>query len=161
MARFKEAPFGFVCPYSDRCPDLEGLSTTWVFAEYQRSKIREHEHWLVREQMAGEISQLEKTLREQIEEIDRLRAENKQLHQRKFKPRKKSKTQSGAKEKKAGNPRTKKKKRGAPVGHPVAGLPIGIQQTVTVDLRGPRIRRCRQQAGGYQQRRGNKQQFSH
>ena len=135
MARFKEAPYDFVCPYRDRCPDLEGLPTTWVFAEYQRSKIREHEHWLVREQMAAEISELAKTLRQLRKEIDRLGAENKQLHQRKFKPRNKSKTQSGAKDKGAGKPRTKSKKRGAPVGHPpwLREVPDRIDRTVQID----------------------------
>jgi len=139
MARFKQPPSDFVCPYRYRCPELQELSPAWVFAEYQRAKVREHEHWLVREQMAAEISQLEKTLRQQSEEIDRLRAENKLLHQRKFKSRKKSGSKSNTtKTKKTGKQRgesqKENKKRGAPRGHPPWSreVPERIDRTVEV-----------------------------
>jgi ribosomal protein S14 len=37
-------PPGFTCPYTDNCPHLDGLSTTWVFDEYQRADEVYHEH---------------------------------------------------------------------------------------------------------------------
>ena len=33
----KKPPYGFVCPHRNYCPHLEGLSTGWVWGEYQRS----------------------------------------------------------------------------------------------------------------------------
>ena len=69
---------------------MAGQSSSWVFGEYQRAQTREHEHWRLRDQMAEEIAGLEKTIREQNAEIDRLRAENKRLHQCRFKPRSKN-----------------------------------------------------------------------
>jgi len=87
MPRYKQPPDGFECPYQGHCPHLEGLSTHWVFKEYRRSRIQENAHWKIREDMAQEIDQLQQTLEEQAAFIDRLRAENKRLHQRGFKPR--------------------------------------------------------------------------
>lgn len=87
MSRCKEPPCGFDCSYKNNCPYLEGLSTHWIFQEYQRSHIREHEHWLTREEMSDEINQLLNTVHEQAVQIDQLRAENKRLHQQKFKAR--------------------------------------------------------------------------
>lgn len=139
MARFREAPHDFVCPYRDHCPELQGLSTTWVFGEHQRARIREHEHWRIRDEMAAEIAGLEKTLREQSAEIDHLRAENKRLHQCRFKPRHKNSKSSQATPK--GKDRDKRKaptggkKRGAPMGHPpwTRKAPPRIDRTVQVE----------------------------
>jgi transposase len=136
MPRHKEPPWGFVCPYEHHCPYLQGLSTQGVFSEYQRSHIREHAHWLSREEMAEENSRLLQSLRKQEEEIDRLKAENKRLHQQQFKPNIKKQNET-----KASNPKTgqaeikKKKKRGAPKGHPPWNRkkPEKIDQTVEVD----------------------------
>lgn len=139
MARFREAPQDFLCPYRDRCPEMEGLSTTWVFGEHQRARIREHEHWRIRDEMAAEISELWKTLREQNLEIDRLRAENKRLHQSRFKARNKnskaSRTTPNAKDKDKRQARSRGKKRGAPKGHPpwTRKAPERIDRTVQVD----------------------------
>ncbi len=137
MSRFKEPPLGFVCPYKDHCPYLEGLSTHWIFSEYQRSHIQEHEHWRTREQMAEEINSLLTTVSEQAEQIDRLQAENKRLHQRKFKPRKRPHSSSSTPSSKADQqePGTKKKKRGAPVGHPpwTRKVPDHMDRTVLVE----------------------------
>jgi hypothetical protein len=30
MGRYKEAPFGYQCPYQHRCPHLGGISATWA-----------------------------------------------------------------------------------------------------------------------------------
>ena len=88
MGRWKAAPDGFVCPCRDNCPHLEGLSAFWMFQEYQRSKLREREHWQIREQMAEENAHLHGVASEQNQEIERLKAENKLLHQSRFKPSK-------------------------------------------------------------------------
>ena len=137
MSRFKEPPCDFTCPYRDRCPELEGLSTHWIFSEYQRSHTREHELWLIREQMDEEINSLLNTVSEQAEQIDQLRAENARLHQRKFKPRKRPNSSSSTPSSKADQePVSKKKKRGAPVGHPpwTRKLPDRTDRTVQVEV---------------------------
>ena len=113
MPRFTELPTGFECSYRNDCPYLEGLSTGWVFREYQHARIREQEHWMIRQSMAREIHDLEQTITEQAAQIDALQAENKRLHQRRFKAGKKSAAKAaGAVTPGAG------KKRGAPKGHP-------------------------------------------
>ena len=37
MPTFADLDYDFVCPYRNGCPYLEGLSTSWVFREYQES----------------------------------------------------------------------------------------------------------------------------
>ena len=37
----RKAPSGYDCPYRRACPHLEGLSTRWVFEEYQKMPLRE------------------------------------------------------------------------------------------------------------------------
>jgi transposase len=139
MSRFKEAPRDFNCPYRHHCPEMEGQSSSWVFGEHQRAQTREHEHWRVRDQMAAEINALEKTIREQSAEIDRLRAENKRLHQCRFKPRgKNSKARRATpKSMERGEPETRPaaKKRGAPTGHPpwTREVPQAIDRTIHID----------------------------
>jgi transposase len=119
MSRAKEAPDGFVCPYRGRCPELEGLSTHWIFSEYQRSSIREHQHRLIREDMRREISALEQSNRELKEQNDQLIAENKVLHQRRFKARAEKGKKKVQKPKPEAGPQDKKTRpRGAPGGHP-------------------------------------------
>ena len=117
MGRLKTAPDGFVCPYRDNCPHLEGLSAFWMFQEYQHSRFREHEHWQIREQMAEENAHLHGVVSEQKQEIDRLKAENKLLHQRGFKP---SKPKPVRPDEATGEPcaALPPKPRGAPKGHP-------------------------------------------
>jgi transposase len=140
MARYREAPCGFLCPYRNRCPHLEELSTHWVFREYQRAIIQEQEHWRTREDMTREIDALQKTIREQDAEIDRLRAENRRLHQRGFKARP-SKTKTEARERDAKaedgpkNGEKQTRRRGAPEGHPpwTRKTPASIDRIVEVD----------------------------
>lgn len=135
MPRHKEPPWGFVCPYEHHCPHLQGLSTQWVFSEYQRSHIQEHAHWLSREEMADENHRLLQTVRTQELEIDRLRAENKMLHQQRFKSN--SKKLEEPEEGKPAETKAKagKKKRGAPMGHPPWNRkkPGVINRTIKVD----------------------------
>ncbi len=139
MSRFKEAPRDFACPYRHHCPEMEGLSSTWVFGEYQRAQTREHEHWRVRDEMAAEIAGMEKTLREQSVEIDRLRAENKRLHQCRFKPHNKNSKvrQANPNGMNRGDQKAQigARKRGAPTGHPpwIREVPKHVDRTLHVD----------------------------
>ena len=118
MARFKEPPLDFVCPYKNRCPYLEERSADQVFREYQRANFRERHHQIIREDMRKELYQLELTIRQKDKEIDQLKAENKMLHQRQFKAQKKSARASSVGRKGREDPSgTEGKKRGAPKGH--------------------------------------------
>ena len=128
MGRGREAPDGFVCPYRDRCPHLDGLSAFGVFQARQRSCDREHEHWHIREALVAETVELRRQIREQAREIEQLRAENRLLHQRGFKfIRRPAATQRDA-----APPR---KPRGAPRGHAAWNrkVPETIDQTVHVE----------------------------
>lgn len=143
MGRHKNPPDGFQCPWRGRCPELEGLSTSWVFAEYQRSHIREREHWRVREEMRSELQALEVVVREQGAEIDRLTAENKHLHQSRFKARKPKQNTSRKHEGENGLAETHSepspRKRGAPVGHPPWSRPTPDRIDRTVEVPAPCI----------------------
>ena len=142
MSRGKEAPFGFVCPYRHRCPVLHGLSAAWMFEEYQRFTTTQREYWRLREDYVAEISGLERELRRQRAENDQLRAENKRLHQSRFKPRrgktgKKTQTTASAAGQSAdeGASETLPKKRGAPAGHPPWSreIPERVDRTVQIE----------------------------
>ncbi len=135
MARHKEAPRGFQCPHEHHCPHLQGLSAYWMFNEYQRRLIHEHEHWRIREQMHEEINALHQTVREQEEELDHLRAENKRLHQQQFKPNRTEKKNVAPRLPDSTTDEPQKKKRGAPAGHPAWSRkkPESIDRRVEVD----------------------------
>ena len=136
MPRRDEPPAGFDCPYQNRCPHLEGLSTRGIFGEYQRSHIREQEHWRIRDEMAKEIDQLLQTVCEQASQIDQLRAENRRLHQRGFKPRKsRNKPDSTPQTADTTQSQNKRKKRGPPHGHPpwTRARPGRIDRTIKID----------------------------
>jgi transposase len=143
MPRYKDPPDGFVCPWRDRCPELEELSTSWVFAEYQRSIHREREHWRIRDEMRDELRGLEGVVRQQAAEIDRLTAENKHLHQRQFKPRatKKAAPQNrDANNDLTGSPSAAPpRRRGAPPGHPPWSRPAPDHIDRTVEVPAPCI----------------------
>jgi hypothetical protein len=112
MGRYKEAPFGFECPYRNACPHLGGISATWaniLISDAQNDKYRDGHLERCAEE---EIRTLEADLEKANVELERLRAENKSLHQRQFKPNR---------HKPVPNPpeqETTKKKRGPPFGHP-------------------------------------------
>lgn len=132
MGRWKSAPDGFVCPYRDNCPHLEGLSAFWMFEKYQHFTFKEHDHWQIRQTMAREIATLQQINSEQEREIQRLKAENKRLHQSRFKPVKSKRCTGGplSDATPAG-----KKPRGAPKGHPpwVRKVPERIDRHVHVE----------------------------
>ena len=138
MPRHKEPPWGFRCPYEHHCPHLQGLSTKGVFSQYQRSHAQEHALWLIREEMAEEIRTLHQALEEKEKENDQLRAENKRLHQQKFKANSKKRDKQKKEDAPAGEKggaKAKEKKRGAPKGHPPWNrkTPKSIDRTIEVD----------------------------
>ena len=48
-------PWDFECPYQHSCPHLEGLSTQWVWKEYQRSDQEHLEQWKHRDILEDEL----------------------------------------------------------------------------------------------------------
>jgi hypothetical protein len=97
--------------------------------------MQEHEHWLSREKLAEENRDLLRTVRQLEEEVDQLRAENKRLHQQRFKSSSKKRNEPEEDQ----SPETKtdigKKKRGAPMGHPPWNrkTPKEIDRAIEVD----------------------------
>jgi len=112
MGRYKEAPFGFDCPYQHACPHLGGISATWasvLLADVERDQYRDGHLALYAEK---EIKTLETELEQTRRENERLRVENQVLHRRQFKPaRRRAPPVRGER----AGPR---RKRGPPYGHP-------------------------------------------
>jgi transposase len=134
MPEFKDLPAGFSCPYRDGCPYLEGLSTSWVFGRYQEVGGTECEYEYQLEEVRRQLDE-ERRQRQQVElENQQLKAQLHALHRSQFKGRKKP--ASSATE----CPSAKRKKRGAPVGHPpwVRRKPKQIDRRVEV----PAPERC-------------------
>ena len=123
----QQAPLNYDCHYRHCCPHLEGLSTQWVFEEYQRSGSEHLEHWKVRDEQQEQIEQYLVYIKELEKKNDELQAKLEALHRRQFKANKKK-----AKDK--GSASNKKKKRGAPKGHPgwFRRKPDHIDKTVEV-----------------------------
>ena len=111
MPEFKDLPEDFRCPYRDGCPYLEGLSTGWVWEEYQRSGFLagDYEHQL--EQLNGLLEEQRRELKQLEIQNQQLQAQLHALHRRQFKGRKTPPTPPRC-------PSTQRKKRGAPAGHP-------------------------------------------
>lgn len=114
----RHAPWNFKCPYEHCCPHLEGLSTQWVWEEYQHSDDENLEHWKARDDLGED---LEKALTRNAaleKENEELKAKLKALHNRQFKADKKPSPKSSKESDNAQPALKKKKKRGAPDGHP-------------------------------------------
>ena len=114
MPTFPDLDYDFVCPYRNGCPYLEGLSTSWVFGEYQRSGNLVGEYEWQLEQLFAQLDEAQRQNKRLEEENQRLKAQLHALHRRQFKARKAptpANDQPGA-------PSASGKKRGAPVGHP-------------------------------------------
>ena len=110
---YPEPPYNFQCPYKHNCPHLEGLSTKWVFEEYQTSHDEHLDHWKFRVIQEEELQKAHDLIRKLEKENEELRVKLHTIHRRQFKAnKKKSKTTDEKDESK------KKKKRGAPKGHP-------------------------------------------
>jgi len=113
----QQAPWKFECPYKHHCPHLEGLSTKWVWEEYQRSHKAHCEHWKVRDIQQEELEKALTYIGELEKENEHLKAKLKALHQRQFKSNK-NRDQQSSNDSADNCPEQAKKKRGAPKGHP-------------------------------------------
>lgn len=133
MPRPSYPPYDFICPYTDNCPHLDGLSTTWVLGEYRRADDTHHEHLRIIDAFDDDLKAANKRIRTLERENAELKAKLVALHQRQFKSNKN--TEKSGRE----LPLQKVKKRGAPVGHPgwVRPKPQHIDRTVHVPA--PRI----------------------
>ena len=87
--RYQQAPWDFKCRYRHFCPHLQGLSTKWVFEEYQRSHDEYLEHWKVRDMQQEELEKALEYIGKLEKENEVLNAKLKALHQRQFKSNKK------------------------------------------------------------------------
>jgi hypothetical protein len=67
MPQFKDLPDDFRCPYHRGCPYLQGLSTDWVFGEYQRSGFLEGDYERQLEAVQRELDQ-ERQQRDELEQ---------------------------------------------------------------------------------------------
>jgi len=116
--RYQQAPLNFQCSYRHCCPHLQELSTKWVFEEYQRSDNEHLEHWKVRQIQQEELEKALDYIGKLEKQNEVLNAKLKALHQKQFKSNKKRKQQSSENSTNDRSAPEKKKKRGAPTGHP-------------------------------------------
>lgn len=116
------------CAHQDACPHLDGLSTTWVLGQYRRAEDAYDEHLRIIDRFYDDLKARDERIRILERENAELKAKVKLLHQRQFKAKRKT-----ASPKQALQP-SKRKKRGAPVGHPawVRPTPKRIDRTVFV-----------------------------
>ena len=127
----QQAPRNFQCPYRHCCPHLGGLSTHWVWEEYQHAPVENGEHWKIRDFLEHELTTARKRIAELEREKEDLKAKLTALHTRQFKTDKKSSTENVNRTDTAS---AGKKKRGAPAGHPgwFRRTPDHIDTVVTV-----------------------------
>ena len=112
MARYKEAPYGFECPYRHKCPHL-GISAVYASAmlsDIERDEYR-NGHALI--EAMKEIDALNEENRALSSRVAEMESRLKQQHRMKFKRNSKPAVpQAGC------APGGKPHKRGAPAGHP-------------------------------------------
>ena len=127
----QQAPWNFQCPYRHGCPHLEGLSTQWMWEEYEHAPEENSEHWRIREILEQKLTVAGKRISELERENEDLKAQLTALHRRQFKTNKKSSTQNIGR---TDTTSADKKKRGAPTGHPgwSRRIPDHIDTVVTV-----------------------------
>jgi transposase len=129
-------PHNFECSYRHSCPYLDGLSTMWVLGEYRRAEDVYQEHLRIIDHFDGELKAREEQIRALERENAQLKAKLQALHHRQFKPNKRKEAETGGKGGEGASSANgeKKKKRGAPVGHPgwVRPKPNHIDRTVHV-----------------------------
>ena len=133
MPRPTYPPYGFSCPYTDHCPHLEGLSTTWVFEGYRRADEVYDEHLRIIDVLDARLNAALKRVRILEKENAELKAKNTALHRRQFKANKAIPSEN---EQGRGNAR---KKRGAPIGHPGWSRPKPTKVDRTVHFPAPSI----------------------
>jgi transposase len=132
---YPDAPYGFQCQYTHRCPHLNGLSTTWVFENYERADEQYQEHLRIIDLLRDDVETRDKRVRVLERENAELKAKLVAIHQRQFKATRKKKTDNPM----VSSPRIKGKKRGAPVGHPGWSRPKPDHVDCTVDVPPPAL----------------------
>jgi len=126
-------PYGFSCPYTHHCPHLDGLSTTWVFEEYQRADEEYDEHLRIVDVLDARLNTALKQVRILEKENAELKAKNTALHRRQFKAHKVTPSESEQERS------STRKKRGAPRGHPGWSRPKPLRVDRTVHLPAPSL----------------------
>lgn len=124
MGRYKQAPFGYQCPYEHCCPHLDGISATWarrLIADAEKDEYRDGH--LARE-LELENAALRADLERSTQRITDLEVRLKNEHKSHFKPNRKPMDERGQ----------KPRKRGAPKGHPPwrRRKPDHIDETISV-----------------------------
>lgn len=135
MPRPSSPPQGFICAYMHNCPHLDELSTKWVLGEYRRAGDVYQEHLRIMDVFQSELISARKRIRDIERENAELSAKLTALHRRQFKPNKKQPDDKArAKDAASEHEGIKKKKRGAPVGHPgwYRQKPAHIDKTINV-----------------------------
>lgn len=137
MSKHPWPPYDFVCLYEHTCPYLDGLSTSWVLGQYRRADEVYHEHLRIIDNFREAVQERDGRIRVLERENAELRAKYQALHQKQFKPNRKNGAPpdegSGAAQ---GPQAAKKKKRGAPKGHPAwtRQVPTRIDRIVPVPM---------------------------
>ena len=141
MPRFPYPPHDFECLYRHCCPYLDGLSTQWVLEEYRRAGEVYQEHLRIIDRFDGHLKVRDERIRVLERENAELKAKLQALHQRQFKANRKKGAEDGRKGGREGFivPKRKKKKRGAPVGHPGWVRPKPERMDRTVEVPAPMI----------------------
>jgi hypothetical protein len=125
MGRYKEAPYGFVCPYRNACPHL-GMSAIWAKVQINDSQNEHYQSERRHYENEEYVKILEKDNAKLEKRIAELEASLKQQHRLKFKANKKPADRKNGK---------KPKRRGAPAGHPgwSRRIPDRVDKTVHVE----------------------------
>ncbi len=136
MPRYPYPPHDFECLYRHSCPYLDGLSTTWVLGEYRRADDGYQEQLRIIEAVDDDLKAKEDRIRILERENAELKARLQALHRRQFRANQKKGAQTGGMNGEGASVSSegKKKKRGAPMGHPgwVRPKPDRFDQTVQV-----------------------------
>jgi len=141
VPRYPYPPHDFECLYRHSCPYLDGLSTTWVLGEYRRAADVYPEHLRIIDGFDDELKVRDERICVLERENAELKAKLQALHRRQFRPNKKKDVEPGKAELDGASSRNegKKKKRGAPVGHPGWVRPKPERIDRTIDVPAPKI----------------------
>ncbi len=123
----QQPPANYQCPYHTCCPHLQGLSSEFVFAEYQNAHEEYLDHWKARDELNELLDQMRTYTQELEAQNAELKAKLTALHRRQFKANRKQPPAT------APQPQGVRK-RGAPKGHPgwYRVKPAHVDQTRTV-----------------------------
>ena len=142
MPRCPYPPHDFECLYRHSCPYLDGMSTQWVLEEYRQAADVYQEHLRIIDGFDGELKARDERIRVLERQNAELKAKLQALHRRQFKSNKKKdgvRGQKGVVEGASLSNEEKKRKRGAPVGHPGWGRPKPDRIDRTVHVPAPTI----------------------